>query len=200
MKKKVDKKKNERDNRVLFSIVIIIFTLCVIAGVSYAIFNYSKAGTKPNKLTTGTLILVLDDSMGSALSIKNAMPTADRLGSEQTPYQFTLENTGSLNSNYRITLVDDMDTINKDGCQNKLLSRNQIRYMLTKNNSNGSIDYLSNATNQVIDMGNIASLTKNTYQLRMWIDSSITNPADINGKHFHVKVKVEAIQETQTFK
>ncbi len=182
-------------NRIIYSILIIIVSLCVILGVSYAIFRYQKLGTKNNDVTTGTLILELDDQQGTTISIGDAMPTADSKGKTSTPYTFTLRNTGTLNSKYRVKLVVDNEAIAKDKCGSNLLDAANIKLVLTKNNAMQTVTTYNALTDSVIDTGVINSGAHNDYQLRMWIDSTITNPALVNGKHFHVKVVVDAIQD-----
>ena len=182
----------QKNNRVLYSIIIIIASLCVIlgvslAGVSLAIFQYNRTGEEPNEVTTGTLILTLDDSMGSGINVENAMPTSDEVGKTSTPYEFTLENVGTLTSNYRIRVVNDEEAIQEDGCSSNLLDYSQIRYLFTSNGSDGAIQYLSDLNNGQLEK-------RIEYSLRLWLDSSITNPNEVNGKHLHVKIMVEAIQ------
>ena len=137
----------------MYSIIIIIASLCVILGVSLAIFQYNRTGEEPNEVTTGTLILTLDDSMGSGINVENAMPTSDEVGKTSTPYEFTLENVGTLTSNYRIRVVNDEEAIQEDGCSSNLLDYSQIRYLFTSNGSDGAIQYLSDLNNGQLEIG-----------------------------------------------
>lgn len=200
MKKNTNKskKKHENNNRVIFSVIFIILTIFIIAGVSYAAFNYLKPGEQKNQIKTGTLIVTLDDETATGISIEGAMPTSDIVGKTLSPYKFTIENEGTINSNYRIKIVDDSDAIQNDGCESKLLEYDQVKYALVKNGVEQEPLYLNADENGIIDFGTIAPNGKNTYELRLWIDSEITNPVDINGKHLHIKIRVDAIQDKYT--
>ena len=195
MKKANKNKQIEIKNRVLYSILIIIVTLCVIVGVSYAAFKFQQTGTKDNQVTSGTLILELDDEEGTTVSLTGAMPTSDTKGKTLTPYTFTLRNTGTLNSRYRIKLEVDNAAITKDKCEANLLDAHNIRLVLTKNDSMQDVTNYDSLTDSVIDEDILNANDSNDYELRMWIDSSVTDPALVNGKHFHVKVVVDAIQD-----
>lgn len=191
-----DKKElsDREKNRVLFSILIIIASLCVIVGVTYAAFQYQRSGEEKNKFTTGTLILKLDESMGEAISLENIVPMYDGVGLTQSPYQFSLRNEGTLASTYKIKLVYDQDQITEDNCGTKQLSYSQVKYGLEKNSVANIPSLLDTLSDYVIDAGTLLPGEENTYALRLWLDQSITNPADINGKHFHVRVQVEGAQ------
>lgn len=180
--------------RVLYSILIIIATLCIIAGVTYSIFQYQKPGENPNQVVTGTLILNLDESKGNAINMENVVPMSDAVGLTQSPYQFTLQNVGTLASSYKIRLIYDQTQIAEDNCGTKQLGYDQVRYQLVKDSVASTPTLLNTLNDYVIDAGTLLPGDENTYVLRMWLDQNITNPQDVNGKHFHVKLEIEGTQ------
>lgn len=190
----VKKNSNIDKNRIIFSIIIIVVTLCVIVGVSYALFQYQRTGNKTNEVRTGTLVLTLDDTKGTYIDVSNAVPVSDQVGLIGTPYQFTLRNDGTLASSYTITLIYDQTHITQDKCGTKQLSYEQVKYNLVKNSDSNTPALLNTLTNYVIDAGTLLPNETNTYELRLWLDQGITDPTSIAGKHFHVKLKVEAAQ------
>ena len=184
---------NNRNKKLIswWSIIIIVIVL----SVSYAVFSYIGTGTKNNTLNTGTLVLSLDETSAAGISLANSIPISDTEGTALTAYTFELKNTGSIASNYRIMLVEDTDKYTSDGCTENKLPLDNLKFSLTKNSETPVVDIL-NATTPILETGILAANTTNTYALRIWIKDSATT--EINGKHFHGKLKIDAIAEGQT--
>ncbi len=193
---KEKKEQLQNTNRVLYSVIIIIAVLCIIVGISFAIFKYLKPGEKPNQVTTGTLIVKLID--GEGIDVDKALPMSDEAGKAQTPYHFEITNDGTLNSKYRIILENDQEAISEDGCGARQLSDDQIKYLLTIDGEDQEVGKLSDLKDRVLETGTINAgeepVTK-TYDLRLWLDSTIEIPEEVANKHLHVKIRVEAIQD-----
>ncbi len=195
------KKKNNRWLAILFLAVVLVALF-----VAYAIFTYQKTGTKQNELTTGTLVLKLDETKGNAIDLSNVVPVLDETGLETDPYQFTLINEGSLSAQYRIRLEYDEDAMAADGCTDKTMAYSQVKYALWKQNnttddaSQNDPALLSTLTDHILDAGTLTAGDSNDYALRLWIDSQVgDNGADeINGKHLHVRLVIDAIVEGHT--
>ncbi len=190
---------NEKSNkrRVLITTLMILLAVIALIGATYAAFTYLGIGQKKNVIETGDLRLKLDESTSAGISLDNAAPVSDATGLTNTPYKFTLENTGSLPMKYRIRIVEDTQAITTDGCSDKKLDFAKLRYQIVKNSTAGSSLPLNNDSNYVIDEGTLAVNGKNTYELRLWIASTAGN--EVSGKHFHGKITVEAIQNNQDF-
>lgn len=174
-------------------LLIIIMSFVGVMTFSYAFFVYVKGGTKINKITTGTLILKLNESEG--INLIDSVPVTDSEGRTNDPYTFALENSGTLNSRYKIVVIQDEDDYVKDGCSDNRLSWNNIKYQLVKNGVASEPKILSN-NSSVIDVGNLNAKETNMYSLRFWIDKDATN--EIMGKHFHGRIKIEAVLDNNT--
>lgn len=174
----------------LLILLIIIFSFIGVMTFSYAFFVYIKGGTKINKITTGTLVLKLNE--GKGVNLIDAVPVTDGEGKSTEPYTFSLENSGDFNSNYKIFVIQDEDDYAEDGCGDNKLSWSNIKYQLIKNGVALESKMLSNNSG-VIDNGELSAGDINMYSLRLWIDKGSTN--EIMGKHFHGKIKIEAIIE-----
>jgi len=184
----------DRDNKRAFAgLIAILLLLLVIMGTTYAAFRYHKPGKNPNIVTTGTLVLVLDESKGEAITVNKAVPVLDEVGLVGDAYMFDLENKGTLSAHYRIRVIYNEDAIAKDDCGLKQLSFSKVKYSLLKNRNIGSPQLLSSVTEQVIDEGVLAPGEKNEYALRLWIDQNAG--IEINGNHFHAVIRVDGVQE-----
>lgn len=185
------RKKNTNKNLVAILVILIMLT-CVITG-STAIFLTIKNGQRINKLSTGTLILQLNEDKG--INLVTAVPMSDTKGMETTPYTFSIKNTGTVNAQYKISIIDDEEGYKEDGCTQNKLPWSNIKYELIKNNESLNPKIISKSDG-VIDSGILNMLSINYYSLRLWIDSDSTN--EIMGKHFHGKIKIEGIMEGHT--
>ena len=67
----------------------------------------------------------------------------------------------------------------------------KVKYQLTKNSSE-SVALLSTLSDKVLDSGEIAGSTTNTYSLRVWIDSAAEN--EVMGTILYKELRVEATQ------
>lgn len=175
-----------------------IFVICGVLAlflVAYAIFTFTGLGTKENRLSTGTLVLTMDESMSHGISISGAVPVSDQEGKSTDPYVFSIENTGTLNASYRVLLVDDLEKYEEHQCSDKKMPWKNIKYELTKDGGSASVDLLS-SDSFLFDTGVLAPGESKDYTLKLWIEESSGN--EIMGTHFHGRIKIEAIQEGHT--
>ena len=196
-----NKKKNNGLKRSYLSLLVILLLL----GITYALFSYLKLGERTSSVTTGTLIMDIDDSMGEAIHVQNAYPVTDAVGKESTPYKFKVTNKGTVDANYELKLISDIDAIHKCGCNKKETIAKSIKYeykKVTKDSSTISdIKFLSNRNDwseTSLETGFIKAGESINYELRLWIDED-TESTEAN-KHLHAKVEVEAIQYTESIK
>lgn len=186
---------DENKKKIIRNSFFVICTILMFIFVSYAVFAFSQEGTEENKITTGTLLLTLDETASSGISLENAIPVTDSDGMLNDPYIFTIENTGTLNANYQVVLENDAEKYNADGCNNNKLPWQAIKYAFSKDGSTPEVALLS-GNDGIFDTGLLAPGEKKTYTLRLWISENAQN--EIMGTHFHGKIKVKAIQEGHT--
>lgn len=187
----MDKEKKEHK----FSLIILAICLlfCVIA-VSYAAWIKIFNGEQEQSIDTATLILTLNESESNEISLINTIPVSDTKGLTYEPYTFELQNSGSIEANYRIKIIDDDDKYIDDGCSDKKLDWANIRYSFKKNNEVATIGNLSDV-NGVLNIGKIDANQIDKYSLILWIKADATN--EIMDRHFHGIIKVDAIQSDQ---
>ncbi len=188
----MDEKKNKKFIKISIFVICAVLMLFLVA---YAIFTFTGLGTKENRLSTGTLVLTMDESMSNGISISNAVPISDSEGINTDPYVFSIENTGTLNANYRILLVDDLEKYEDHHCSDNKMPWKNIKYELKKDGGASSVDLLSSSSG-LFDTGVLAPGKKKNYTLKLWIEESSGN--EIMGTHFHGRIKIEAIQEGHT--
>ncbi len=172
-------------------IFITVSAIIMVIGLSYAWLQLTLRGSKElSILTSGKLELVLDDSMTEGISVTNSVPVTDDMGLEQKAYTFTLENKGTIDSDYTIYL-DDLE-LTEDQTRMK---DSFIKYELVKNGERVNLDLLSTTgehPNRVLDKDIISAKDKYTYSLKIWIDSNATN--EVMNTTFKGQLRIEAMQ------
>jgi len=183
-----EKKKNWMKEHKM-SIFVIVSTVLMLIGLSYAWLQITLRGNKELTLVAaGTLYLELDDSMAGGITIESAEPVLDEVGKSGEGYTFTLENKGKIASDYTIYL-DDLPLTDETRMNDSF-----IKYQLVRD-GNETIDLLNSIgenPNRILDSGTITAGRKYTYTLKMWIDSSATN--EVMGTVFKGQLRIEAMQ------
>ena len=177
--------KEHKEINILPLIILVVIIIFLIGG-TYAWLTLKISDTKTNTLTAGTLKLTLDDVTSEGIKIEKAVPMSDEKGMTTSEYTFTLENTGTIKTNYKIYL-DDIAT-SKD---NSRMPDSKIKYQLIKNGEE-TVALLSSLQERILDTGTMEKEEHNTYTLRVWIDSAAGN--EIMGTVFSTKLRVVAEQ------
>ncbi len=180
-------------------IVLCISILICITSISYAIWSQLIEGKTKNVITTAKLDINFQNEENE-INIKNAVPVSDSTGINSNDYVFELKNTGTIKANYRLAIIEDEKIYEEDKCSDKKLELSNIKYVIkeasdNENNAN-NIEILSEDNGNIYE-GEISPGEVKKFSLKLWIKSDADN--SIIGKHFHGTVKVEAIQNSQSF-
>lgn len=177
------------------TVLTVIGVTLVVLGNSYAVFTSLNESKGYNTIQVGTLQIAYSDSedgLGNNLRLNNAYPISDAEGLAETPYRFTITNTGSLAADYSVRILDDEAMIEADGCADKLLNKNNIKMTV-----NGSDPFLlstleGTTPTYTIDTGTLQPGERKEFEIKMWIKSDAGN--DILGTHYHGKVVIEGVR------
>ena len=169
---------------------VLAFVLIVLVAGSYAWLTLTIDKTNTNVLRAGTLSLVLDDTTSGGIKLEKAVPISDEKGKTGTEYTFTLQNKGTKTASYTIYLDDVALEANETR-----MDDSKVKYQLTKN-SNEKVALLNTLSDKILDSGEIAGSTTNTYSLRVWIDSAAGN--EVMGTILSKQLRVEATQAGTT--
>ena len=175
--------KNKKITKQLFALALV---LLVLLGGTYAWLTLQVTGEKTNVLRAGTLSLVLDDTTSEGIKLEKAVPISDEKGKTGTEYTFTLQNKGTKAVSYTIYL----DDVVLEASETRM-DDSKVKYQLTKN-SKETVALLNTLSDKVLDSGEIAGSTTNTYSLRVWIDSAAEN--EVMGTILYKQLRVEATQ------
>ena len=170
----------------LFVIVSISLIVISLLGGSYAMFQRLDKAEYANNYKTGLLQIVFDDTsegLGGVINVEGAVPTANSVGANLTPYRFKIINQGNLDYKFDLKLVIDADYTATHGCNDKQLSAD---YIMIKFNDEEPV-VLSSLTDNVIKSNiELKAGADITYELRAWLKEGAPN--EEIGKHYHGKL------------
>ena len=193
----------KKTKQFMLSLLLTMSLLLMIAGVSYAAFNYIGAGQKLNTITTGVISMSFTETTNK-ISIEKALPTTDVTGkvrmNEGEYFDFSLESTvvGNTNVNWEIAAEDItsstakkidgshiklyLTTVNADGTETEVMAP---KTFVTKS-ANG---YTGRPAGMMsLAKGTTTDSFSNKYRLRMYVDENY-NPQDDGGDlTFTIKV------------
>ena len=167
-------------------IISLLILIVIFVGISFALAKMTLRGDK--NITLIAKNLQLDYTEGtSTIALTKVAPQEDSDGLKNTPYTFTLKNTGTRTINYDIFLDDDSSCTD---CATFTL--NFLSYNLKKDGTsiaNGKLSTTSNKLGSYSIPGN----TTQTFEFRLWLNLDATN--DVMAKSFYSKIRIEATEQ-----
>lgn len=195
--------KKNKSKQLVLSILGILSLVMITAGVTYAIFTYTKLGSTENTITVGTIKLLYTENtgVGKGIKITNALPISDAEGKayDTDGYVFDFkvegENSGDEVIPYEVTLRQKSDST----LDNKIV---KVYFTKMSGGSETAVfepTLFSALTQTTVDVGDNVEKTLITeevpagatgaskyiqdYRLRMWIDENADFSATTYYKH-----------------
>ena len=170
-------------NKIILVIILILISLIVLVGSSYALLTKSF---KSKKLSMEVGTLKIDFAEGNAINMVNAAPMTDSDGMKTTPYTFTITNSGDINAYYTVSNEEELSNT---------LDTSYLRMKLTGSDGYDSgiktVKELGTETYKLVDETLLATGKSVTYELRMWISQDAGN--DIQDKIYKSKIVVNGV-------
>lgn len=184
-------------NQLLVTCIFILAIVLITISGSFSMFSKTSSGNEYNVVQVGELKLSYVDlsEEGNVLNVVNGYPTSDEVGSAAVPYRFSVENTGTLKVDYTVKIIDDIDTINADGCLNKLMDTAYLRYKFDHQEPGILSDVKDTNENvYIVYTGHLQPFESTIHEIRIWVNEN--SPNSMLGKHYHAKVIIEIVQAT----
>lgn len=145
---------------------------------TYSLFYHEEISKNTEGYSTGTLSITAS-SKGSTISLSDALPVEDSVGSTSTPYTFTITNTGNLNYKFNIKLLST-------GSSSTTIGSQYIKLKV----DDGSVTTLSSLSNGIIKKDvTLAAGDSIDISVRVWL--SISTPNSQIGKTFNSKIVID---------
>ena len=145
---------------------------------TYSLFYHEETSKNTEGYSTGTLSITAS-SKGSTISLSDALPVEDSVGSTSTPYIFTITNTGNLNYKFNIKLLST-------GSSSTTIGSQYIKLKV----DDGSVTTLSSLSNGIIKKDiTLKAGASIDINVRVWL--SISTPNSQIGKTFNSKIVID---------
>ena len=145
---------------------------------TYSLFYHEEISKNTEGYSTGTLSITAS-SKGSTISLSDALPVEDSVGSTSTPYTFTITNTGNLNYKFNIKLLST-------GSSSTTIGSQYIKLKV----DDGSVTTLSSLSNGIIKKDvTLKAGASIDINVRVWL--SISTPNSQIGKTFNSKIVID---------
>lgn len=162
-----------------------IFLLAIVCGTSYAFLSQVITSKKNVEVTAGTFVINFKEK--NTIDLKNAVPMTDQEGMNTESYVFSVNNTGSLDAKYDISLEEN---------SNNTLDRKYVKYSIKEGDGEWSSPALLSTGLNLKTSRSLGSGATDSYEIKIWLDENATN--EVQGKTYGAKVVINAVQTNST--
>ena len=187
---KVRYKKDPKKGLALVLAIVALFSTLV--GSSYAYLQYVSKTNNSTVINAGTLALTFKGSSNSIM-LTGALPQSDLDGLvNSAEYEFSIENTGSIPANYRLTLDNVCSTSSSysiDGTSvtpSLCIPNEYIKVAIKEGNKDYKVlekKTINNETSYIIDADSLKSKLTRTYKMKIWLDYDTPNTYSSSGSN-----------------
>ena len=161
-------------------ILIIIFILSFALVATYYIY-YKFKDSRDLKYDSDTLDVIYHEKSGDKVDITKITPVTDSVGLSSKTYSFTIKNNTNTSLRYSISILDDMDEVISDQCEDKQIPKNLIRLSIHGEGEQNNIYTLSDLVNGKVLSRIIKANQEKEYTMKMakipvgWLQEANTN-------------------------
>ena len=203
MDKEIEIKKKKRKLSIYYGLLVTV--ICII-GVSFAWFRLYLSQSEDNTIASRTCFNTTLTEDTSKISLTDAFPITDEDGLKQTPFTFTIKN----NCNSYVKVYITIDSTYRESTDTSYLKDNYMKVNISpKGTTTGKsvilgsqtlTDLENNRKGYIIINTGLKANEEKSYDLRIWMDSSVTTEQGLN-KNWSGKIVVvsNASKEPPTF-
>lgn len=172
-----------RRREIIKNTVYIFFILLLAVISTYYIYNKFQ-GARNIDFNSESLDVTYHEKTGDKLTLNKVIPVTDSVGLSSKAYLISIKNNLTEKVNYKLKIVDDLEQIKEDQCENNLITKENIRISIKENRKNNKIYTLSELEDGLLLDDEIGALEKKNLAIRIWINQDSALP--MNAKmHYH---------------
>ena len=183
---------------------LLVTVLCII-GVSFAWFRLYLSQREDNTLASRTCFNTTLTEDTSKISLTDAFPISDEDGLKQTPFTFTIKN----NCNSYVKVYITIDSTYRESTNASYLKDNYMKVNISPKGTTTSqsvilanqtlADLESNKKGYIIVSTGLNANEEKSYDLRIWMDSTVTIEQGLNKNWSGKIVVVSSARNEPTF-
>ena len=192
MNQEVNIDNNKKKLKLYYGLLVTV--LCII-GVSFAWFRRYLSQTENNTIASRTCFNTTLTEDTSKISLTDAFPITDEDGLKQTPFTFTIKN----NCNSYVKVYITIDSTYRESTSSSYLKDNYMKVNISPKGTTTSqsvilgsqtlTDLENNKKGYIIVSTGLKANEEKSYDLRIWLDSSVTTEQGLN-KNWSGKIVV----------
>mgnify|MGYP000040368852 CR=1 FL=1 len=183
---------------------LLVTVLCII-GVSFAWFRLYLSQREDNTLASRTCFNTTLTEDTSKISLTDAFPIIDEDGLKQTPFTFTIKN----NCNSYVKVYITIDSTYRESTNTSYLKDNYMKVNISPKGTTASqsvilanqtlTDLENNKKGYIIVSTGLNANEEKSYDLRIWMDSTVTTEQGLNKNWSGKIVVVSSASNEPTF-
>jgi hypothetical protein len=172
-----------RKKEIIKSCIYTFFILAIAVVSTYYIY-YKFQDDRSVDATSESLDVTYHESTGDRVGIYKVTPVTDSVGLSSKSYNISIKNNLTESVPYSIKLVDDLEKIVDDNCEDNLIPKSEIRVSAKVKKKDNVIYTLDEIKDGVLLDSEIEALEEINISIRLWIkhDSNLPSGARM---HYH---------------
>ena len=179
----INRKKEIIKNVVYLSLIFIIAIVS-----TYYIYNEFQENRNTD-FNSDSLVVTYHESTRDKITIKKVIPVTDSVGLSSKAYNISIKNNLTEKVSYKVQILDDLEAIKEDECEDNLLEKEDIHISVKKDKNENKIYTLSDLEDGVLFSDYINALDTDNISIRIWVskDSSLPYGAFM---HYHGIIQI----------
>lgn len=169
--------------------VVYIGIILAIAIVS-TYYIYDKFQVNRNIDTNSEVLdVTYHETTGNKVSIQKVTPVTDAVGLSSKSYNITIKNNLTEKTNYKIRVIDDLEKIIEDECEENLITKEDIRISIKEGNKSNKIYNLVDLDDGILFEGKVNALEQKELAIRLWVNQNSSLPLG-SKMHYHGIIQI----------
>lgn len=177
-----------RKKEIIKNTVFIAMILLLAVVSTYYIYDKFQVNRSID-FNSESLDITYHEVTGDKLTIARVTPVTDSVGLSSKSYNVTIKNNLTENVDYKIKVVDDLETIVNDECGEYLITKDSIRISIKNGNKESKIYDLNELEDDTLLFGKIKALDTKDLAIRVWVKQDSALPLGSN-MHYHGLIQV----------
>ncbi len=180
--------KYERKKEIIKNCVFIFFILLIAVTSTYYIYHKFQ-GVRNIDFNSESLAVTYHEESGDKITIKKITPVTDSVGLSSKSYSVSIANNLTEKVPYKVRIVDDLDVISDEDCEDKSIPKEDIRISIKVNKKDNIIYNLDELEDGILLEDELDALDVKNISIRVWIrqDSNLPSGAKM---HYHGLIQI----------
>ena len=175
----------KQKKRNIFLILLIMILTCFITYKIYYHFqnkDYIHYNSK-------SLDVTFHSDEDNKIKLLKYTPVNDNVGLSSKPYIITIKNNLTEKVNFDIKILDDLEMIDEDNCNNNLIDKHLIHISIKEEAHQPMVFTLDELENNLLYKTSIKALEEKDYSIRLWTVRDENNLSS-NNNHYHGLIRI----------